>query len=108
MIAWEDGIERSPYGSALREVVQPNAWSSSVWITADGYAYRRFHNAITKTWGEWEGVPTALDLFQQRIGYHLEGGWMSVEQAIGVVAWQPAARRPPPRAPSGGDAPSRA
>ena len=46
MIAWRDGIEESPGGPA-REVVQRDTWSSSVWITPDGEAFRRHYNAVS-------------------------------------------------------------
>ena len=36
LIDWTDGIERSPTGGPLREIVQPDAWSSTLWISPDG------------------------------------------------------------------------
>ena len=85
MIAWRDGIEESPGGRA-REIVQRNVWSSSVWITPEGEAFRRFFNAVTRQF-TWEEMPVALDHdTQSRLGLPLPSGWMSVETAI-ATAW---------------------
>lgn len=85
MIAWRDGIEGSPGGPA-REVVQRNAWSSSVWITPEGEAFRRFCNAVSGQF-TWEEMPFSLDQeTQSRLGLPLPSGWMSTETAI-ATAW---------------------
>ena len=93
MIAWPDGVERSPAGPA-REFVQPRVWSSSVWITTDGAAYRRYYNPVTRAWGAWEPLDAVLDDEQQRVGYALSG-WTSSEACI-ATAWLH--RRPGSRA----------
>jgi hypothetical protein len=83
IIAWADGVEYHE-GVALREIVH-NVWSSSVWISRDGQAYRKYYNAVTKTWGPFQPVPIALDASQNRFGIHLYA-WMSLETAI-ATAW---------------------
>lgn len=84
MIDWPDGVEESPAGQA-REVVQRQVWSSSVWITRDGAASRRFYNAVTGAW-RWEDMALQLNAAGERVGYHLAAGWTSVEQCI-ATAW---------------------
>ena len=84
MLEWNDGIEETPGGMA-REIVQPNVWSSSVWITPVGEAFRRYYNPISKAW-TWEAMQIAFNPDQTRIGIHLASGWMSSEQAI-ATAW---------------------
>ena len=85
MIAWRDGIEESPGGPA-REVVQRDTWSSSVWITPDGEAFRRYYNAAASTF-TWEEMAYSLDEYSQaRLGLHLASGWTSVESLI-ATAW---------------------
>lgn len=83
-IAWADGLERTPRGLA-REMVQPTAWSSSVWITMDGAAYRRYYNPVARSWSAWEAVEVSLN--DDRIGLALASGWVSLERAV-ATAWQ--------------------
>ena len=75
MIEWVDGIECNK-DIPLREIVQPNAWSSSVWISPLGEAYRKYYNIVTKEWGEWEAVPLSLES-SERLGFALST-WASV------------------------------
>jgi hypothetical protein len=87
MISWEDGLEYGPDGLQFRQIVQPDVWTSSVWISEEGEAYRRHYNTESKEWN-WEEMPYTLDKeTQTRIGVHLQTGWMSVETAI-ATAWR--------------------
>lgn len=87
MIRWRDGIEVIG-GVPAREVVQPSVWSSAVFVTAVGDAYRRYYNPVARSWGEWEAVPASLDAGEgTRLGYALKAGWMSVETAV-ATAWR--------------------
>lgn len=63
MITWRDGLEESPSGEA-RELMLPRVCSSSVWITRDGTAFRRFYNSQTKMW-TW-GEPLAVSWILKR------------------------------------------
>ena len=86
MIRWQDGVEHHG-DTPLREIVQPNVWSSSVWISQDGEAYRKYYNPVARTWGEWEGIPVSLDQERgARLGYSLPTGWKSIEACI-ATAW---------------------
>ena len=85
MIQWADGIETIA-GAPARELVQPSVWSSAVFITAVGEAYRRYYNPVSKAWSGWEVVPASLDGEGTRLGYALATGWMSVETAL-ATAW---------------------
>ena len=87
MISWKDGLEPGPSGDEFREIVQPNVWTSSVWISRKGEAYRRFYNTESKEFS-WEELPYSLDQKNQtRIGIRPNTGWMSVEAAI-ATAWR--------------------
>ena len=57
MIAWRDGLERGPDGPA-RQVPTRHVWNSTVWVTKDGTARRRFFNPIS---GEWNWAPEMLN-----------------------------------------------
>ena len=85
MIAWRDGIEHVD-GAPVRELVQPNVWTSSVWISRDGAAFRKYFNTQTRQWSAWEDVPFSLDHeMQTRLGVDV-GGWKSVATAV-ATAW---------------------
>tara|TARA_B110001452_G_C15231436_1_gene426553 strand:+ start:867 stop:1796 length:930 start_codon:yes stop_codon:yes gene_type:complete len=87
LLTWPDGLETID-GAPARELVQPSVWSSAVFITRHGDAFRRYFNAVSHTWSDWEVVPTSLDADCVRSGYAFAAtGWMSVEQAI-ATAWQ--------------------
>jgi len=85
MIAWRDGLERGPDGPA-RQVPTRHVWTSTVWVTKDGTARRRFFNPIS---GEWNWAPEMLNLVEDEMGnsgYALD--WFtSVERAI-ALAWR--------------------
>ena len=73
MIHWRDGLEESPGGIA-RELVQPRVWNSTVWITRDGTACRRYYNSQTNTWTWGEVLDVTFDPdTQERVGYNLSG-----------------------------------
>ena len=88
LINWPDGIE-TINGAPARELVQPSVWSSAVFVTRHGDAFRRYYNAVSHTWSDyWEAVPASLDANGVRLGYAFAvTGWKSVEQAI-ATAWQ--------------------
>ena len=56
-----------------------------MWITAEGQAFRRYNNPVSKL-ATWEDMPLALDQeTQTRLGIHAPS-WMSIEVAI-ATAW---------------------
>jgi hypothetical protein len=83
MNEWVDGIEYNK-DVPLREIVQPNAWSSTVWISPVGEAYRKYYNPVLREWGEWESVPISLES-SGRVGFALST-WASVEACV-AKAW---------------------
>lgn len=96
LISWADGLEESPSGAPLREVAQPNVWSSSVWIAPDGSeVWRRYHNAHAQTW-TWEAMVCSLDREQNRLGILMPTGWMSLATAVATAFLH---RAPDSRAP---------
>ena len=95
LISWADGVEKTPAGVA-REIVQPNMWSSSVFVTPSGSCYRRYWNAVSNKWSAWDTLEPILDHeTQSKLGYTLATCWTSVETCI-ATAWLH--RRPESRA----------
>ena len=87
MIHWKDGVEYAPDGEHLREVVQPNVWTSSVWVSQSGASYRKYWNMVTKKWSPFESMFISFDQdTQTRIGIKLPSGWMSTEMTI-ATGW---------------------
>ena len=87
MIAWRDGVEHVD-GEPVREFVQPNVWTSSVWISRDGAAFRKYFNTQTRQWSAWEDVPFSLDVeTETRLGLNV-GCWKSVETAAATACTQ--------------------
>ena len=93
MISWRDGLERAPDGALARQVPQPFTWSSSVWVTSEGAAYRRYYNPVDRSHA-WEPLELAEEPYSGRLGYHIPA-WTSIEQII-ASAWR--ARVPGSRA----------
>lgn len=91
-VTWADGIERAPDGAPAREIPQPFTWNSSLWITDQGVAYRRYYNAIARA-HTWEAL-NLCDDDTGRWGYHVPA-FATVEHAI-ALAWR--ARAPDSRA----------
>ena len=85
LLSWEEGIEESP-GGAARELVQPHVWSSAVWITPMGEAFRRYYNPVSQAWGCWEQLEVVLDPEGVHFGFHVDGRWVSCASAI-ATAW---------------------
>ena len=84
MIDWADGEEIAPDGSVVREVPQRHVWTSSVWITQDGEAWRRYFNVVTKQW-HWDAQQLPLVIDGDQEGVSLE--WFtSTDRAI-AMAW---------------------
>ena len=71
ILTWRDGIEVAPDGEPAREFVQRRVWSSSVWITRSGAAYRRYYNPHTQS-VTWQLMPLAEDA-EGALGYHIHG-----------------------------------
>ena len=87
MIQWKDGVEYAPDGEMLREIVQPNVWTSSVWVSQSGASYRKYFNQVTKEWSPFEAMSIAVDQdTQTRIGINLPSGWISIETVI-ATGW---------------------
>ena len=84
MINWPPGQDVGPDGSPVREIPQRHVWASSVWITEDGIAWRRFFNLATKHW-VWDDRPLPITIEGNQDGITLE--WFtSVDRAI-AIAW---------------------
>jgi hypothetical protein len=85
---WPFGIERTPEGERAREFVQRTpVWSSAVFISESGAAYRRFMSSLGST--SWELIPLASDPVSGRFGYLLPG-FVALETAL-ATAWHPRA-----------------
>ena len=83
MEGWPFGIEHAPSGERCREYVQRlPVWSSGIFISEHGGAYRRYLTRQMEA--SWEAIPLAEDE-SGRFGYHLPG-FVSVEHAI-ATAW---------------------
>lgn len=79
-IDWPHGMELAPTGERAREFVQRvPVWSSTIWITEHGAAYRRYAD------GEWHMLEAVLDPSETHIGYNLPG-FVSIVTAI-ATAW---------------------
>ena len=83
MIAWEDGLERSPDG-VCRQLPQTRVWSSTVWVTKAGVARRRYYNA--GTWA-WNSEPYPLVVSEEGHVGIVVGSYLSLERAI-ALAWR--------------------
>ena len=85
MQRWPSGVEQNEDGP-VREIPQRHVWASSIWITADGIARRKWWNPVTRAW-HWDGAPLqpAFDV-QMRRGYHAPQ-FMTVERCI-CMAWR--------------------
>ena len=80
---WPFGIERTPEGERAREFVQQTpVWSSAVFISESGAAYRRFMSSRGST--SWELIPLASDPLSGRFGYHLPG-FVALETALATA-----------------------
>lgn len=76
---------RGPSNRMMRAIPQKYPWTSSVFISEDGLAFRRHFNVISKVW-VWEKEPIpGVETEEGRIGYMLDH-WTSVERCI-AVAW---------------------
>ena len=82
---WPSGVEQNEDG-VVREVPQRHVWASSIWITQDGVARRKWWwNSVERRW-HWDAEPLPLIVVDGRAGIH-SPGWMSVERAI-CMAWR--------------------
>ena len=84
MIAWRDGLETTPDGDLARQIPQ-HVWSSSMWITKDGNAFRVYRNPVDGS-QSWVRLYPALDAHEERLGLYLPS-WTSLEHAI-ALAWR--------------------
>ena len=87
---WPFGVEVMPDGELAREFAQRlPVWSSAVWITESGTAYRRYMSSRGPT--SRERIDLAQDPESGRFGYNLSGcGFVGVETAI-ATAFHPRA-----------------
>ena len=81
---WPSGIEQNVDG-VVREIPQRHVWASSIWITQEGVARRKWWNYVERRW-HWDAEPLPLIIADGRAGIHAPG-WMSIERAI-CMAWR--------------------
>ena len=85
--SWPHGVAITPDGERAREFVQRTpVWSSAIFVSEHGTAYRRHMGSRGFT--SWELIPLTEDE-SGRFGYALPG-FVSVETAI-ATAWHPRA-----------------
>jgi hypothetical protein len=84
MVSWPDGVESAPDGSAVRQIPQRRVWTSSVWISQDGVAWRRFFNVVTKQW-HWDAQPLSIVFEGEQDGFMLE--WFTSTDRALAMAW---------------------
>ena len=85
LVTWEDGVEQTDDGEAVREIPQAVPATSTIWISAEGAAYRRYYNFVDRS-VTWTRLEYALDQDQVRLGVHIPA-WTSLETAI-ARAWR--------------------
>ena len=81
---WPSGIEQNEDG-VVRELPQRHVWQSSIWVTQEGVARRKWWNAVQRRW-HWDTHPLPFIVADGRAGIHAPG-WMSIERAI-AMAWR--------------------
>lgn len=85
MIAWPYGLEKSKDGS-MREIPVRHVWSSSLWITKDGTARRRYFNPLTQSWSWSETVTDHAFSSDGKQGLFLLDQWVPLATCISL-AW---------------------
>jgi hypothetical protein len=81
---WPSGIEQGPDG-VVRELPQRHVWASSIWVTQEGTARRKWWNPVERRW-RWDAEPLPIIVADGRAGVHAPN-WMSLERAI-CMAWR--------------------
>ena len=81
---WPGGIEQGPDG-VVRELPQRHVWASSIWVTQEGTARRKWWNPVERRW-RWDAEPLPIIVADGRAGVHAPN-WMSLERAI-CMAWR--------------------
>ena len=84
MIDWPYGEEIAPDGSAVREIPQRHVWASSVWINADGTAWRRHFNLVSRQWS-WDDQPLPFIIDGSQDGVSIE--WFTSTDRAVAMAW---------------------
>ena len=86
MIQWPDGIVADDRGRAMRQIPQEQTHvTSSLWISEDGFARRRFYNAWSDEFSWGEALDVKLDE-QGRVCAQHEGKDCELEFLI-AIAW---------------------
>ena len=88
MIAWVDGLERGPHGTKYRQIPEPFVWSSALFISKTGAAWRRHFNTVTREW-HWADEPTlpVEEPESGRMGLSVGTHWAPLETCI-ALAWR--------------------
>jgi hypothetical protein len=80
-----EGCADDPTGVAMREIPLSRLWwNATPWISEHGVLRRRFYNPALRSWS-WGDVVRPSYL-RDRLGYHLDGRFVGLEQAI-ALAW---------------------
>ena len=86
--SWPFGVAVAPDGERAREFVQRMpVWSSAIFLTEHGTAYRRYMSSRGFT--SWELLPLTEEPESGRFGYHLPG-FVAIETAL-ATAFHPRA-----------------
>ena len=91
MQSWPDGLERvrtTHCRGLFRQIPQPFAWNSALYLSKHGTAIRKFYNYVTGDWS-WATEPTepVEDSESGRMGLNLCGHWTPLETCI-ALAWR--------------------
>ena len=82
--SWPFGVAVAPDGERAREFVQRMpVWSSAVFLTEHGTAYRRYMSSRGFT--SWELLPLTEEPESGRFGYHLPG-FVAIETALLLIS----------------------
>ena len=89
MQSWPDGVERGPRGRGeYRQIPEAYVWSSALFITKTGTAWRKHFNTVTREW-RWadEPTPPVEERESGRMGLSIGTHWNPLETCI-ALAWR--------------------
>ena len=86
-IKWRDGLEMGPDGECREMVQRLPVWTTTIWVTRDGAARRRYFNPILKIWTWDDTLMSVVENDECQLGiYTAPGYFVSLEHCI-ARAW---------------------